>query len=249
MRATRALAVLVLATVVGLTIAPVAGGAVASSPADTESPSNETVDSEANHTVSSFMQSSAADTANTVESGLFETKYERASDDDRATLVDDRVAELEVRLEALEAERDELSEGNETLSTGEYHARMAKLAVEIAALERSIDRTVPRAADAGVDHDRLDGLQSNATDLSASNVSMAARGLTGYHGQSPAPASNVSGGDDVTPPGHDDDATGPEQGENATVPEQDANATVPGQGENATVAEQSENASALADGE
>ncbi|TYT62926.1 hypothetical protein [Natrialba swarupiae] len=215
MRSTRLVVFLTIAVMFGLTAAPAAAGDVTTPSLDAQS--NESTQSGGNLTVSSFMQSSAADAESSVESGLFETKYENADDDKRAALVDDRTAALETQLEALEAERELLEEVDENVSTGEYRARSAKLAIGIVALERSLERTIPRANETGVDRDRLDDLRSNASDLSGSAVAAEARGIAGLE--------QFDGG----PPALDEDGNWTVPGQNDSALDEDGNWTVPGQ--------------------
>ncbi|MFC4543966.1 hypothetical protein ACFO5R_18725 [Halosolutus amylolyticus] len=175
MSSRRAVALLVLATVVGLTIAPIGSGAVVGSITETDT-ADETA---SNTTVSTFMQASTADAENTVDEGMFEARYEAADDERKAAVVAERTDALEAKLAALEDERQTLRDQRDDLSNGQYRARMAKLTVEIAGLERSIEQTSPRAAEAGVDEKRLETLQQNASDLVGPEVAEMARGMPG----------------------------------------------------------------------
>ncbi|MEY7851544.1 hypothetical protein AB7C87_20360 [Natrarchaeobius sp. A-rgal3] len=221
MRSSRVIVLLVIAVVCGLTAAPAAAGD--STPPPLDSTSNESTEPGGNLSVSSFMQSSAADAENSVESGLFETKYENTEGEERAALVADRTAALETQLEALEAEREVLEEADENVSTGEYRARAAKLTIGIAALERSLERTIPRANETGVDENRLVDLRSNASELSGSAVAADARGIAGL-GQFDDGPPGLAGDGNWTPPG-----------QNESAPGKDGNWTPPGQAENESV--------------
>lgn len=192
---TRSVALLVLVVVVGLTVAPIASGAVVDAFADDA----EDEESEPSATVSTFMQASAADTENTVDSGMFEAKYENADNESRADIVNERATELEERLTALEAERDALRENRDDLHRGEYQSRMAKLAVEIRSLERSIEGTERRANETGIDDDRFAELRGNAAALNGPDVEKAARGLGvvgGIPGSPPDDRGNQGEGND-----------------------------------------------------
>ncbi|WP_201294041.1 ABC transporter C-terminal domain-containing protein [Natronorubrum halalkaliphilum] len=180
MTTTRLVVLLVLVTTVGLTVAPVASGAVADALVDTDDAGDGA--SETNTTVSTFMQSSAADTENAVESGMFDAKYNAAEDDEQGDMVVDRTATLENRLDELEAEREALNESGDDLHPGEYQARLAKLGAEIRSLETELDKTEQRAVETGVDDERLANLQSNASNLTGSEVAQLARGLAGGNG-------------------------------------------------------------------
>src|SRR6056297_2520350 len=103
MRTTRSVALLVALAIIGLTVAPDTSGVVAST--FTEADAEETQSTSTNTSVGTMMQASAADASNGIESELFETAYERADDEQKATLVSDRAAELEAKATALEAER------------------------------------------------------------------------------------------------------------------------------------------------
>lgn len=161
MTTTRSVALLVTLTVVGLTVAPLASGAVMGTLAGTESPQSNQSETE-NASVGTLMQANAADTENTVESEMFDAAYETADNDSRAAIVSDRTAELADQVSALETERDTLRDERENLSPGEYRSRMAKLTVEIASLERSIDKTERRASEVGVNETELEELRGDA---------------------------------------------------------------------------------------
>lgn len=208
MSSRRAVALLVLATVVGLTIAPLASGAVVGAITQEES-SDET---EANTTVSTFMQASAADAQNAVDEGMFDAKYENADNESRAEIVTERTDELEDRLATLEAEREALREQRDEISHGQYQSRMARLTVEIAGLERAIEQTRPRAAEVGVGEKRLEMLKQNASELSGPEIAEMARGIPGHDrvpGQGPPD-------DRETGPGNDGKESNPENGDPAT---------------------------------
>lgn len=182
----------VLATAVTAAVASPGGDAPFSGPSAVLQSSNESDAS--NATVSTFMQASAADAEHGVESGLFESAYENADADARADVVRDRTDDLEARLAALEAEREELAAAD--LSPPERRARMVQLSVEIARLERSIERTERRANEAGVDEDRLETLRSNASELAGSEVAAVARGLSGFDDH---PGGDQAAGSDSSP--------------------------------------------------
>ncbi|MDG5758074.1 hypothetical protein QA600_01825 [Natronococcus sp. A-GB1] len=184
MNSTRSAALLAAVLLVGLTVAPVASGAFASVGADDRSDEqdDEQHDSEVERGVTTFMQSSATDTSSTVESEMFEAKYEAADDDVRERLVDERADGLEAQLESLEYERDELREHGNELSTPQYQARMTRLTVEIVALERAIEQTIPFADDKEVGVDRLEVLEENVVDLGSEQIAAVATELLGFEG-------------------------------------------------------------------
>lgn len=184
MPATRSVALLVAVTVVavaGLTLAPVASGALGSTigdDADAESNDNETA------SVGAVMQANAADAESSVDAGMFDAKYDDADNETRGDLVVDRTDDLEERIAELEAERENLSERSDELHPGHYQAAMSQYAVQIQALEREIDRTEHRANETGVDVDRLAELRTSAADLAGHEVAEIARGIAGV-GDSP----------------------------------------------------------------
>lgn len=171
----RSVALLALVALFGLTIAPIASGAGVTSFAADENGA----ESNSTAAVSTHMQSSAADTENTVDAELFSKQYEMADDESREALVLDRTDDLVERLETLEAEREELRERQDELDRGAYQARMAKFTVEIRSLEREIVRTEQRANETGVNADRLGELRTNAEDLSGPEVAEITRQLGG----------------------------------------------------------------------
>ncbi len=170
MRTTRSVALLMALAIIGLIIVPVTGS-VASTLAATDA--EKTQSTATNTSVGTLMQASEADASNGIESELFETAYERADTERKATLVSDRTAELEEKVAALEAEREQLKANREQLSQGAYQSQLSRLTVQLAALERSIERTERRAEEVGVAEARLTTLRQNVT-ASRQHVSMQA---------------------------------------------------------------------------
>jgi len=138
MRRTRSVALLVTLTVVGLTVALLASGAVANTFAAADAGGSQS--DSTNASVGTVMQASAADTANGVESGMFDAAYERADNESRAAVVSERTDALETKVTALENERVALESRRGELSTGAYRSQMARLTVQIA-FPRADDRT------------------------------------------------------------------------------------------------------------
>ncbi|APX97112.1 hypothetical protein [Natronorubrum daqingense] len=175
----RPVILLVFLAVLGLTMAPAAGGVVDSSVSTSPSIDNESAESPDTN-VSTFMQSSAADAESEVDAGMYESKYESA-EDDRDEVVHDRTDQLESQQESLEDEYETLQEETDSID-GEYQARMTQLTVQINALERSINQTEQQAAEAGVDDDRLGALQENASEMAGPEVAAFAQELAGPSG-------------------------------------------------------------------
>jgi len=158
MRRTRSVALLVTLTVVGLTVALLASGAVANTFAAADAGGSQS--DSTNASVGTVMQASAADTANGVESGMFDAAYERADNESRAAVVSERTDALETKVTALENERVALESRRGELSTGAYRSQMARLTVQIAASSgRSNERSpVPtRPASAGIGSRNYEG--------------------------------------------------------------------------------------------
>lgn len=181
MTAPRSVALLVVVALVGVAVAPVASGSLVAEIGGDDQP-NERDESETNRgqDVTTFMHTSTTDTENTVESEMFEARYENADNDTQTTLVDDRADGLATKLESLENERDELRDRKDELSQSEYQARMTRLTVEITALERSIERTKPLAADTNVGINRLQTIHQSAAELAGQQIAEIARGLAGF---------------------------------------------------------------------
>ncbi|WP_306056170.1 hypothetical protein [Natronococcus wangiae] len=219
MTATRPVVLLVVVALVGLTVAPVASGTFTSAMGvdGTTGQSDEEDEMEPGQSVSTFMQSSTADTSNTIEYEMFEAEYENADNETQKALVDDRADGLAAKLESLENERDELREREDELSEPQYQARMTRLTVEITALERSIDRTRPFAVDTNVGLDRLESIRESAAELSGDQIADIAKKLVGFDKYlDDGPFSDqLSGSDD----GEDDDG-------------EDSERTAPGEPEN-----------------
>ncbi|MFU8866693.1 hypothetical protein [Natronococcus sp.] len=200
MNSTRSAALLAAVLLVGLTVAPVASGTFASVGADDRSDeqNDERHGSEIERGVTTFMHSSATDTSSTVESEMFEARYEAADDDTRERLVDERADSLAAQFESLEHERDQLREGGDELSTPQYQARMTRLTVEIVALERAIEQTKPFAADNGVGVDRLESLEDDVADLGGEQIAAVATELLGFEGYLEGQPSEEDGGNDAS---------------------------------------------------
>lgn len=207
MSSRRAIALLVLATVVGLTIAPIASGTVLGAINGDES----TDETGTNTTVATFMQASSADAENAVDARMFEAEYESADNESKDEVVTERTDELEDRLEALETEREALRDQRDEISHGQYRSRMAKLTVKLTGLERAIEQTRSRAAETGVDEKRLETLRKNASELAGQEVAEMAREMAGHDrvpGQGPPDDSETGPPDDKGSAQGDQENTG-----------------------------------------
>lgn len=204
MTTTRSVALLA-AVVVGFTAAPLASAAAVGSLTGSHAlHADHSGTASTNASVGTLLQATAAETKETVETGMFEAAYETADNESRAAIVGDRTTELESQLRSLEAERAELREQRAGLSRGAYRSRLARLTVEIASLERSIERTNTTVADGSIDESDLAELRENATRLrenasaeAGPDVAAVARGLSDSDG---APGVGAGPPDDRGPP-------------------------------------------------
>ncbi len=239
MRASRSVAFLVLVAILGLTVAPVASGAVVGTlTGDSDGEDESSNEAEPEIDVSTFMQSTATDAERSVESGMHDSRYEAADNETQAEMVREQTDTLEERHADLEAEHEVLQEQKDELHRGEYQARMAQLTVEIQSLDRAIDRTEQQATETGVDDERLDELRENAATLSGPEVAEIARGLGGPDGTpGGGPPTHANAGNqtdgapgqgNASPPGH----AGP--GDETDDEGAQADDENPGQGNNAS---------------
>ncbi|MFC4248653.1 proline-rich domain-containing protein [Natribaculum luteum] len=216
MTTTRAVVLATLVAVCGLTIAPLASAAVvggiftANDVSDTDGGS-QPMGAE----VSTFMQSSAADTTESVDAGMFEAEYRNAGEKRRADAVADRTNRLEQKLESLKAEREALRENGDEHSA-RYEARMASLAVRIGNLERAINDTVVKAQETGVETAKLERLRTDAANLSGPEIAAVASGLAGVEPPRGPPEGTPAQGSGPQSP----DQGPPERGDEQQSPDQ-----------------------------
>ncbi|WP_276252642.1 hypothetical protein [Halomontanus rarus] len=214
MTAIRASIFVVLLVVGGLAIAPVASTAFVGELIDDSSESAEldestTTNETTGADVSTFMQASAADADETVDAEMFIVAFENGDNETRTELVSERTTQLEAKLERLEADREELDEQEDELNPAARKAKLATLAVRISSLERAINETQPRAAEAGVDTAALEKLRTNASTLSGPDVAEIARNISGVEpprgppedvpGNDAGPGSNAGGNGENAP--------------------------------------------------
>jgi len=171
-----------------VTVDEPAGGSAANETVTNETATDETA-STANDTsnetaplgsqISAFMQSTSATADESVESGMWEARFETANRTNQSTMVDRRAAVLETRLQRLQAELEGLNSSDTPgLADVSHAARVASLTTRISALESTLNKTSTVAAEAGVNRTRLDQLRENASSLNGRAVSKLARGLT-----------------------------------------------------------------------
>ena len=154
-----------------------------------ETTTNETTDQATNESenetaplgsqISAFMQSSSVAADESVESGMWQARFETANRSNQSTMIDRRTGVLETRLDELRGELTALNTSETPGLTDVSHAgRVASLTARINALESTLNQTSTVAAEAGVNHTRLDRLRENASSLNGRAVSEIARGLT-----------------------------------------------------------------------
>lgn len=145
--------------------------------------------------LTAFMQSSAAETNDTVESGMWEAGFERADESRRDRMARSRTDELGDRLEQLRDRNRTLTERyeNGSIERDEYVARASSLSGRLSALRESIDGTDRAARAAGVNETRLDALRKNTTNVTGPEVPGVARGIVSGDRGPPADRGNRPG--------------------------------------------------------
>ena len=126
--------------------------------------------------VSSFTQTTAADTNHTIDSGMWNASV--AMSDTPATEVEDRTATLEQRLDNLQERTADLAAQRDNLSESSYQTQASALRAEIANVRRAINETEQTAERVGVDAETLDTLRSDASNMTGPEVSAPARNIT-----------------------------------------------------------------------
>lgn len=150
-----------------------------------------------------------AEVSGEVEERAFGIRIAAAnSDDAKAAILAGQTGELEGRLGEIRAEQQNLTDRyeNDSISEGQYKARMAKLTAEARTLQRLANTTADTAnglpadvlAANGVDVDAIATLQRNASNLTGPEVAAIAREIAGNDAGGPPvgvnPAGNVTDG-------------------------------------------------------
>lgn len=158
--------------------------------------------------ISAVVQTTDAEAEGAVEDGVFEARFERADDAERAALLDRRSERLDARADRLETRVDEV-ERDRANDTVEQRARAAGVAAQLRALERSTNRTEQRARDAGVQargladvRDRTDALEARdgvqiAREVQGTTDPGAPDGVPGRGPAGPADDAAAERGDDA----------------------------------------------------
>lgn len=129
--------------------------------------------------MTAFMQSSASETNDTVESGMWTAGFERANESEQARLATDRTDELEHRLDGLRERNRTLTEQyeNGSIDHSVYVTQSSRLSGRIAALRTSINDTDRATKNAGVNQSRLGTLRTEARNMSGPETAGLARGV------------------------------------------------------------------------
>ncbi|MFC7213828.1 hypothetical protein ACFQO4_07005 [Saliphagus sp. GCM10025334] len=234
MTATRTVVCLVAVAVVGVLVAPAVAatgglGSFASQSESTTAENSSTMGEE----VSTFMQASSVSTTHAVDDGMFEAAFQNASEERRAALIAERTDEHNSTIADLKEEYRALQEQKDELHPGEYNVRMARLTVELASVDDSINRTERRAADAGVNTTSIQTLRANASELAGPEVAERAKQIAGIDpprgppdhagGQNGSPGNGQEKGSDAgqgTGPGEDEnEGNGEEKGQGNGAPD------------------------------
>ncbi|WP_312911183.1 hypothetical protein [Natronosalvus caseinilyticus] len=228
MTATRTVVCLVAVAVVGLLVAPAvaATGGFGSFTSQSESTTAEN-SSTMGEEVSTFMQTSSVSTTHAVDDGMFEAAFQDASEERRAELIAERTEKHNSTIADLKEEYRALQEQKDDLHPGEYNVRMARLTVELASVDDSINRTEQRAADAGVNTTAIQTLRANASELAGPEVAERAKQIAGIDpprgppdhagGQNGSPGNGQEKGSDAGqgagPGGDENEGNGEERGQ------------------------------------
>ncbi|USZ71156.1 hypothetical protein [Natronosalvus halobius] len=234
MTATRTVVCLVAVAVVGLLVAPAvtAAGGLGSLASESESATAEN-SSTMGEEMSTFMQASSVSTTHAVDDGMFEAAFQNASEERRAALIAERTDKHNSTIADLKEEYRTLQEQKDELHPGEYNVRMARLTVELASVDDSINRTERRAADAGVNTTAIQTLRANASELAGPEVAERAKQIAGIDpprgppdhagGQNGSPGNGQEKASDAgqgAGPGEDaDERNGEEKGQDNGAPD------------------------------
>jgi len=160
--------------------------------------------------VSSFMESSAGETGEEVDAGMWDAAFENAPESARTDVLERRADHIDRRLAELGERKAELiaARENGTIEEDVYRARMSYVVGRMAALNRSINATERQAQAAGVDPNRFDRLNDRMANLTGPKVADVARDLAGGPPDD-VPGAQEGSGNESDPPGEDPPGEGP----------------------------------------
>lgn len=163
--------------------------------------------------MTSFAQSTAADTSSSVDQGMWEAALNQSDKPEEE--LENRATELEQRLDRLQNRSQELSTA-ETRTPG-YTARASALRAEIANIQSAIEGVNKSANERGVEVEKLDTLRAKAGNMTGPEVRDFVRNMTdtpGGPGENPGQSGDNPGNSDDNPgqsddnPGNSDDNPG-----------------------------------------
>lgn len=228
MTATRSVVCLVVLTTLGLLVAPVAlaaaGGSSVATSTDGElsSVTNESAASPSmGEEISTFMQTNDVKTSSSVDERMFSAAFEDASPEEQRALIASKTTDSAATLEELEAEYEALLEQRDELHPAEYNTRLTRLAVQLSALDSSLNVTEQRAEAVGADMSKVRELRANASELTGPEVAERAQQIAGV--DPPRGPPDHAGPTNNTTPGAEAGANGPSAG--GETPEQASNAS------------------------
>lgn len=119
--------------------------------------------------VTSFVQSTSAETDGAVEQGMWES---RVAEDATPEAIDERGTRLEERLAAAQTEQERLRAAREngSISQMEYASRMAQVNGEIRSIAAAADDTAAVAKDRGANTESIEAVRRSAREKSGSPV-------------------------------------------------------------------------------
>lgn len=160
--------------------------------------------------MTSFAQSTAADTSSSVDQGMWEVALNQSDRPEEE--LENRVTELEQRLVRLQNRSQELSAAEN--GTPGYTARAAAVRVEIANIQSAIEGVNRSANERGVEIEKLDKLRSEAGNMTGPEVRDLVRNMTdtpggpgvnpGQSGDNPGNSGDNPGQSDDNPGNSDD---------------------------------------------
>lgn len=171
--------------------------------------------------LAAFMQANAAQTSDSVETGMWVAAFSNASSDrNRSALADRQRRRLESRIESIRADKRALRAAyeNGSISRVTYQARLGRLVGRLTGLENAL-RAAERTGAPGLNRSTIRSMRSEAAALAGGDVARTARGLGGDAGP-PAwvdrGSDGAAGSDSPNPPVSPDEPPG--QANESTAP-------------------------------
>jgi len=164
-----ALVVILGVVAIGIATGPVGG---ADAPQATNQTGENETETKMGAQLTAFMQASAAETNDTVESGMWKAEFEQANESEQAQLATDRATRLERQVERLRERNQTLQQRYENGEIPEpaYIAQTSQIAGQINALQNSINDTATAAEQADIDSAPVERLKEQARNITAPEV-------------------------------------------------------------------------------